>query len=248
MKFKSLIILILAFLAGFISCKRAPLSIGEIITESRELASFKEVHLNDNISMTLVRSDTCYIEITTGKNIIGNITTEVSNNVLTICNTCTLNWIRDYDFELHATLYYKDIKEFIFSSAGALDTKNPYNDTIGTYRFEIDGGSGDVDLLVNHCENFHVVYKYGTSRLNLHGRNNNQFNVYKRSYGILDAQRFQARNVDIENKSAGDCYIWSTDNIKATITNLGDIYYRGEPTHISVEFGEIARGRLIHID
>ena len=245
MKIKPLIIIMLALIACLASCKKAPLSIGEIVTETRDLPNFKEVCLNDDISLSLVRSDTCYIVITTGENIIGNITTEVSGNVLNICNTSTLNWIRPYNFELHATLYYKDIKYLTFSSSGTLDTRNQYNDTTGVYKILIDGGSGDIDLNVKNCKGVYIQYKYGTSTINLHGRGNKYLNVTKRSYGIIDARNFETNYVDIENNSAGDCYIWSRDRIKAEINNLGDIYYRGNPDTISVTYGEFAKGKLL---
>lgn len=245
MKIKLLIILMFAVFASLTSCKKAPLSIGKIVTETRELSDFKEVYLNNDISLTLVRSDTCYITITTGENIIGNITTEINNEVLTISNTSTLNWIRTYDFELHATLYYKDIRNFTFSSSGTLDTRNQYNDTIGSYKFTIDGGSGDIDVSIKHCKDLYIKYKYGTSRMNLHGRGNGYLKITKRSYGILDARNLEMQSVDVDNMSPGDCYIWATQSINAEIYSLGDIYYRGNPSTINCKYGEIARGKLL---
>ena len=248
MKYKLLIILTLGLLTSFTSCKKSPLTIGKIVTETRALPDFKEANVNDNINLTLVRSDTCYIEITTGENIIGNITTEVSNRRLTICNTTTLNWTRPYDYELHATLYYKDIVNFIFASSGTLDTRNNYTGQLPPddfYRFEIDGGSGDVDLNINDCDDFRVVYHYGTSQLNMHGENNKLFVIYKRSYGVIDARNYDAEIVHVTTDSASDCYISASESIEARINNCGDIYYKGDPEDIQVTYGEFAKGRLI---
>lgn len=247
MRNKSLIILVLTLFAAFPSCKKAPLSIGKIVTETRELPDFNEVHLNDNISLSLVRSDTCYIIITTGENLIGNITSEVKNNTLTLCNTNILEWIRSYDYELHATLYYKDITKFIFSSSGTLDTKNQYNDPDfnGLYWFEVEGGSGDVDILLNDCQKLHFLYHGGNSIVTMHGSGNKHLEIDKHSYGIIDARDLQTQYVDIINRSVGDCYIWVTDCLKAKIIRFGNIYYKGEPDSISVTYGEYAHGRLI---
>lgn len=247
MRTKVLIILALTLIATFPSCKKAPLSIGKIVTETRELPNFKEVHLNDDISITLVRSDTCYIEITTGENIIGNIKTEVDGNILTISNTSTLDWIRTYDYELHATLYYKDIRNFIFSSSGTLKTDNQFNapNSAYLYRFEIDGGSGDLDILVNDCSSFVFAYKFGTSRVTLHGLNNDLIEINKKSYGIFDARNFQAKNVDIQSKSPADCFIWATESINAKINHHGNIYYKGDPENIQVTYSEYAEGKLL---
>lgn len=248
---RKIFILTLCLLTSFLSCKKVPLSNGPKVTQTRELPDFNEVHVNDNISISLVRSDTCYIDITTGKNIIDNITTEVNNGILTICNTSTCNWIRPYDFELHATLYFKDIRNFIFSSAGTLDTRNDYTGQINNddfYRFEIDGGSGDVELNINNCNELHLVYQYGTSRLNIHGENNKKLTIYKNSYGIIDASCYDAETVNVTTHSHSDCYISASKCIYAEINSLGNIYYKGEPTEIHCDYGEFSRGRLIHID
>lgn len=250
MRRKLLIILTLCFLASLISCKKAPLNVGPIVCQTRELPDFNEVHINDNISVSLVRSDTCYIEITTGKNIIDNIITEVKDGKLTIGNTTTLDWIRPFDYELHTILYFKDITNLVFSSSGTLNNTNNYTGQLNPgdfYRFEIDGGSGDVELDINNCDDLRIVYQYGISRLNIHGKNNKNLVIYKRSYGLLDAKEYEAQYVSITSISVSDCYINASDYINAEINDLGDIYYKGEPDSISVTYGEYAKGRLIKL-
>lgn len=247
MKHRSLIILTLCFLASFSSCKKALLTVGPIVTQSRELPDFTEVHVNDYINLSLVRSDTCYIEITTGGNIIDNITTKVRNGGLSICNTTTCNWIRPFDYKCEAVLYFKDITDFIFASSGTLKTENNYigQSSSNSYRIEIDGGSGDIDLEINHCDSLYVVYRHGTSQLNLHGENNRFFVIHKRSYGIIDARNYDAEEVRVTTKSASDCYISATESIEATINHFGNIYYKGDPDRISVTYGEFAKGKLL---
>lgn len=248
MKYKLLIIIILSFLAAFSSCKRAPLSVGPIVTQTRELPDFKEVYLNDNINLSLVRSDTCYIVIKTGKNIIDNITNEVHNGSLTISNNTTANWLRPYDYELDVTLYFKEITNFIFSSSGTLKTENYYNGDLNDdeyYRFMVDGGSGDIDLNFSHCKDLRIVYQYGTSRLTIHGDNNKALSVYKRSYGVFDALHYETEKVEITSLANSDSYVNASQILDATINGLGDIYYIGDPDSIQVTYGEFAKGRLI---
>ena len=247
MKNKLLIILALGCLVAFASCKKAPLTIGKTVVETRVLPDFSEVQINDNINLALVHSDTCYIVITTGENIIDNITSEVRDNKLTISNTSTFDWIRPYDYELHATLYYKDITKLVFSSSGTLETTNQFNDPDNDtmYWLEVDGGSGDIDILVNECKNLHFLYQYGTSRVTMHGINNDNIHIDKHSYGIFDARDYQAKYVEVHNRSVGDCYIWATDAINAKIDHLGDIYYKGDPENIQITYGEFAKGNLL---
>jgi hypothetical protein len=245
---KLLIISALCLLAAFTSCKKAPLTVGPTVFQVRELPDFTEVHVNDYINLSLVRSDTCYFEIKTGKNIIDNITTEIRDGVLTICNTTTCNWIHQYNYECDATLYFKDITNFIFASSGTLVTKNSYTGELPSgdfYRFEIHDGSGDIDLNINNCNDLRVIYHRGTSRLDLHGSNNHNFSIYKRSYGIIDARNYDAETVCVTAESPSDCFISASGYIEAVINDLGNIYYKGEPDSISVTYGKYARGRLI---
>ena len=246
---KLLIISALCFLAAFSSCKKAPLTVGPTVFQVRELPDFTEVHVNDYINLSLVRSDTCYIEITTGKNIIDNITTEVNNGILTICNTTTCNWLRPYDYKCEATLYFKDITNFIFAASGTLETANNYTGVFPSpayYRFEVHGGSGDIDLNINNCNDLRVVYQHGTSHLNIHGSNNNGFVIFKRSYGIIDAINYDAEVVHVTTESPSDCFISASSEIEAEINDLGNIYYKGDPDSIQVTYGKYARGRLLH--
>ena len=251
MKRNLLIITLLCFLATIVSCKKAPLTVGPTVTQTRELSDFKELHVFDNINLTLVRSDTCYIEITTGKNIIDNIITDVHDGLLSIRNITTLNWIRPYDYELRATLYFKDITKLVYSSYGSLTTENNFTGILGEgqhYQLEIDDAAGDVDLNINNCNNLHVIYGYGTSRVTIHGDNNNYIYIYKNSYGIIDAQNYDAKLVTITNDARSNCYISAQKEIKAQINHLGNIYYKGDPDSIQVTKGPFAKGELLPLN
>ena len=249
MRHNLLIILTLCLLTAFPSCKRTPLTIGPIVTQTRELDDFSELYLNDNINLSLVRSDTCYIEITTGANIIDNITTEVKDGILTISNITTLNWARPYNYQLDATLYYKDILFLNYTASGTLVSENDFNGVLEDgeyYIIIIDGGSGDIDLNVNDCKRLHIYYKYGTSRLTLHGDNNQTISANKKSYGIFDARNCAAKKVIINSMSSySDCFINATERLDATINGAGNIYYKGDPDTIQVTYGEFAKGRLL---
>lgn len=241
----------LCFLATFSACKKAPLTVGPIVTQTRELSDFNEVRIFDNVKISLIRSDTCYIVITTGKNIIDNITSDISCGVLTLKNTTTLNWIRPYDYETSATLYFKDIKKLVFSASGALTTENNFTGPLNAneyYTIEVDDGCGDIDLNINDCADFRVIYGFGSSRLTLHGENNKNLSIHKKSYGIIDALNYEAQYVDIANHAQTDCYINASGMINARITHLGNIYYKGDPDSIQVTYGEHAIGKLLPLN
>ncbi len=261
MKVKSLIIIILASAACMLSCKKTPLSIGEITTQQRTISTyFDKVKILDNINLTFVKSDCNKVEITTGKNLIDNILTEVNTNdsVLTIKNDNKLDWIRPYDYTLDLKLYYKDINYVLLATSGNVSTENQFNsdtiynphpgDTLTSplmYVFEIDGASGEIDLTLNNCPYLFVNYEYGTCKVVVHGENNQYFRVRHKSYGDLNAIDYQAERVSVTNKSVGDCYVQASERITAAIDKNGNIYYKGEPVSIDCIYGPNATGRLI---
>ncbi len=245
MKITALVLLLMGMVT---SCKKVPLSIGETVIQQRELGTFSHLAVNDDINVTLVRSDSCFIEITAGENIIDNILTEVRNDSLIISNDNKINWIRTYDYRIDATLYFSDIRTLTFGSCGELHTKNQFNAYEDTpYTIKIDGGSGDIFMKFNNCNSLKVNYDYGTSQLNLSGGNNNILNIHKKSYGLIHAEDYVADSVTIVNTSTGDCWVNADEYLHSRIEHLGNIYYKGEPEIIE-EYGEDARGKLIKVE
>ena len=246
MRVKSLILLTLAIAFCMISCKKSPMTIGKTVTISRPLDDFNKIYIHDDVSLTLIKSDSCWIEITTGENLIDNITTKVdpSDSSFSIKNENQLLFLRPYDYTLHATLYFKDIVFLQNASSGYVNTYNQLNGQ-NECQIIIDGASGDMDITVNNCPRLKIKYKFGTSKANFHGVNNRKIYIDKSSYGILDARDCDAEKVTITNWSVGDCYISASETIKSEIYHLGDIYYKGNPEEISEFYGPIARGRLI---
>ena len=86
MKQITIISFILIILLQFTSCKRVPLSTGEMTTEVRQLEHFSKLKLFNNVNVTIMPCDTFMIEISAGKNLIKNITSEVNNDTLIIKN------------------------------------------------------------------------------------------------------------------------------------------------------------------
>lgn len=248
MKHKSLIITLVTILALLSSCKKVPLSVGKTVVQQRELASFSHLTVNDDINVALVRSDSCFIEITAGENIIGNITTEVRNDTLIIRNENEIGWIRTYDYRIDAILHFRDISSLTYRSCGELHTRNQFNAEDTPYLIYIDGGSGDIFMDFNRCSNLKVNYNYGTSQLNLTGNGNRFLDIYKRSYGLIHAENLVADSVSITNAGTGDCWINASRHLHSRIYHLGNIYYKGEPADIIEEYGEEAKGRLIRVE
>lgn len=230
----------------FASCKKAPLTIGKTVVQNRELEPFNTLVINNDVNVMLVKSDSCYIEISAGENIIDNITTVVDDSILTIKNDNKISWIRTYDYRIDATLHFTDISKITSCGCGEIRTKNHFDAEESDYTIEVDGGSGDIFMELNNCDRLDVNYLYGTSQLNLYGENNKHLQIYKLDYGLIHAENYDADSVLITNKSSGDCWVKANEHLKSRIEHLGNVYYKGEP-EIVEEYGEDAKGRLIRL-
>ena len=265
MRVKLLIFCILSFITCMISCKKAPLSIGAITTETRQLDFFDKVKIHDNINLTFVKSDTNYVVITTGNNLIDNILTEINaaDSTLTIKNGNALDWLRPYEYQLNVELHFKDINYVYIATSGTVTTENQFNsDTIYNpypgdtlpdqlkYVFEVDGASGNIDIELNNCPYLYFNYEYGTSNVKIRGNNNGFLKIRKRSFGDVNALDYQAERVTVVSNSLADCHVSVGDRLVTRINNIGNIYYRcnkNEPPLIDNRYGPVAKGKLIKL-
>ena len=150
---KYLIILLVIFAVG---CSKAPLSIGPMTTEMRSVAAFHRLKMHDDIRVRLVRGDSAYIELTAGSNLMKNIITEVNDGTLKIKNENTMDWIRSYDTEIRATVYYTDdIDDIYYESVGGLICVDTMN--VKKMNIEVYDGSRTVDIKVK-CEELMMRY------------------------------------------------------------------------------------------
>ena len=230
------------------SCKKVPLSVGDRITETRGLDAFSKIVINDDINVTLIKADTNYIEISAGKNLIPNITTETHDGKLSITNENTMSWIRTYDHTIDAKLYFKSLNYLTISGSGQINSQCQINDTSDKHlRLCIYHACGDIDLEINGGRSISVDYAQGSSVLKLHGTGNNHIYIGKSSYGVIDITELGVRKATVKNYGSGDCYVSPTDTLTAYIYNLGNIYYKGRPVveeHVEPD----SRGKVERIE
>ncbi|MGN0033660.1 MAG: GIN domain-containing protein [Candidatus Limimorpha sp.] len=244
-----IIFLLLSIVIILPSCKKVPLSVGETITVSRELQGFNKMIINDDVNVTMIKADTNYIEISAGKNLMPNIITETSDGNLVIRNDNAMNWIRTYDYTIDAKLYFKEITDITHSGSGFLKSQNQINDSCNDHiRITILHACGDIDLEINDGSAISIDYTQGTSALKLRGTGNRHIYIGKRSYGIIDISDLGVTKATVKNFSSGDCYVAPSDTLNAYIYNLGNIYYKGNPSEIESYIDPDSRGKLIHIE
>lgn len=244
MKRNILFLVTISLIALVSSCKKSPLTNGKVITETRELSSFNTLYLYDNIDVTLIRSDSYKIEITTGENLMLNIISEVDGKSLILRNDNICNWLRSYDIPHEAKIYYKSgINSIVYESVGNLYSENGISeDTLTRFELKIEDGSGDINLKII-CNDLYISAQKGTNEITLNG-NANYTNISHRGLGPINMLNLPSNKIDVYSYESNDIYIFCKEQLSAEIYDIGDIYYKGNP-EIKSYISPYAKGKLI---
>lgn len=233
-------LLFLAFVSLLLtSCgKEIFFSNGELTDENRQLeGSFKVIEMYDNVNVNLTHrtptqaSGHTFIHLCTGENLLPNISTEIHGDTLTIRNENILNWIRPYDITLDMTVYYDSIQEIIFLSNGNLKTDTlrgylmPDIDTLSHLYLNIEGGSGDIQLLT-HCRRLHTMYNFGTSTLTLKGDARIAYtSTSYNCHGPIDATALETNIHYVYSYGTNNIKVKAYHEVNASNQNNGFVYY-----------------------
>ncbi len=233
-------------LALLFSCKKMPFTNGNMIIETRQLSDFNAIHINDNININMIKSDSSFIEIRAGENLMPNIISEVVDDILIIKNENIGNLFRDKNNSISADIYYKsNINNIYYHSIGDLHSEDYINDdSLSCFNFELNDGSGDIDIKVK-CSRFNLEVYGGSSSLNVNGRCDT-IDIYRKGLGIIHLENMHTKVADIMLFSGNDIYVNCSDSLYARIYDFGNIYYKGQPK-IKSYISPDALGRIISI-
>lgn len=244
---KNLIIIIIVGFVSFSSCKKGTFpdcfyATGDITTQSREIEKFSKIILRNNVNLILEKSNTNNIVVEAGTNLISNISTLVNENgVLEIKNDNNCNWIRSFDKPINVYLKYTNIDTIEYQSIGDVTTKNALiTDTLWLAAYE---GAGEININVD-VKTLHCALHYGTLDIIIKGKSGLSY-VYSASFGLVNLIELESKFVYANNKSSNDVYLKANSHLGATIENIGNIYYAGNPK--TVTFDKIGTGELIHL-
>ncbi len=245
---KKLLWILTLALASFTSCKKGAItdcfySTGKMSTEDRSIDNFNSILLQDNVNLILIKSENNSIKVEAGSNLINKIKTEVSENgVLVIKNDNNCNWIRSYESPVNVYLNYIDIDSIEYRSIGDINTV----DTLltDTLWLSVNEGAGQINLELNVLRLYCALH-YGTADIVLGGISGLSF-VYSASFGLIDMINLESNFMYVNNRSSNDIYLTAKTHLGATIENIGNIYYAGNPLTVNLE--RTGSGELIKID
>ena len=229
------------------SCKKSSVSdcfnsTGPLTTIERPITGFHTLILKDNINLVLVSSNTNYLTIEAGNNLLPKIITEVSDSVLTIQNNNSCNWVRNYNSPITAYLNFTKLDTIEYRSIGNINSTDTVH--IENLMINVTEGAGEISFIVNasvlHC-NIH----YGTADIKMKGKSNVCY-IYSASFGLINNLELSTDFVYLNNRSSNDVYVKANKVLGVTIENIGNVFYKGNPYDISLN--QTGTGQLIKLE
>ncbi len=233
MKKQVFFIIIALVVAGYGCKKTAPLdcfkSTGRVVEESRNTGYFNRIFLYDNVNLHLKQGNTAAVTVKAGKNLLKKIITETpGDSSLIIANRNRCNFVRSYTDSVDVYVTFTDLYDIEYHSVGTVDNTDTL--FLDSLQINVREGGGNIKLCVNTFELFTNLHN-GTATLSCKGRTGLLF-VYSGEFGLIDNRNLEAHMVYLRSKSSNDVYIRSDYTVSATIMNIGNVWYYGNPTVI----------------
>lgn len=244
-KMKRLIILIIPVIAIlFTHCAKdnagCITSTGKIIIQDRTGPAYHYVEVYNNINLILTQDSTnTGVKVEAGENIIDGISTEFNDGKLILRNNNSCNWVRSFDIPINVYLNFTRLDTLIFAAAGNVTCTNEW--TSDSLFFNVIEGGGHANLKVNSFKTFLYV-TYGTVTVNITGTSQVTF-ISSHGYGPVHAEDLHSKFTYMNTSSPNDVYLNATVELSAKITNIGNVYYSGDPPVVHTEI--LGGGKLI---
>jgi len=237
--------ILLSIMLLFTSCLRHLICIdgdGHIATEVRSIREFVEIENFTEFDIVYTRSDTFGLAVTADRNLLDNISTEISGSVLEIetepGNSC-FNFTRRPVINVSSP-YLSSIRLFgsgsfiademegsevtvKISGSGDIEVERIYCDDLTVYV----SGSGDIDLFYTECSGSDVFIS-GSGDIFIEGVCDHA--GYKISgSGNLRADSFITNTASVTISGSGDAFTHVLEKLRGSISGSGLIYVKGDP-------------------
>lgn len=214
-------------------------STGPMTRETRILANFTRIDLNDNINLTIRTDTTCFAVVEAGENLLDGIITEVANGTLYLRNDNRCNWVRNFRKPVNVIVGMgqpERISYYGYGDVQCLDTLRAHD-----FTFDCWNGSGSIRLLISTDRSYLNIH-IGRADLEAAGRSNVSF-VYLNDVAVIDNRNLSSDLCYLRTKSTGDCRVRVARELEATIEYSGNVLYSGNPDRVQKQGN--GTGRII---
>ncbi len=207
------------------------LDAGEETTISRELDNFNTVCVNDIFALKLVQDTINKIEITTGENLVDQISTKISDTTLCIDNENMMRWSRDYE-DVKLRLHLRNLRKLRLNAPCDVTTAN----AISSYKIDVwnIANAGTIEMQVETVVFYFVNSSTSTGDFHFSGTTRIA-GCWIRGSGHYNSMELMSEFTNIHQSSIADAYVYSGNALNVWIDSKANLYYTGEPDTIIVE-------------
>lgn len=201
---------------------------GSIEREVRIVDDFTQIELNQGVNLILTQSTSTSVMVEAGKNLLGKITTIVDQGTLVIKNNNTCNWTRTYKKDINLYLNVAQLWNINHKGYGKISTTNTL--TSSNWRIDVTG-NGDVELDINATSFYSGLYGSGTFTMT---GDVGDYGLWVSGNAWVECKSVTADTVFITSGSSGDAYVNAEHKFKGVISNIGNVYYSGNPSDVTL--------------
>jgi hypothetical protein len=215
-------------------------STGPMRAEERSVALFTAIDLDDRVDVIFEQRPAGSLVVEAGRNLLGQVTTEVEGSTLTLRSDMRCNWVRSFKPRITVHVPVTGIGKITVRGTGNITC----TDTLiaSVLLFEQWGGQGSATLLVK-VDRLDAALHTGAGDITLLGRCTGSANLFSGLMAPIDARALQANDVNVNNSGVSDIRCRVAGHLDVGINGVGNVYYSGEPTGITTQI--TGTGQLI---
>jgi len=200
-------------------------------TEQRNLPEFNSILLKALGNVVVSRGGEQSVTVTSNRDIVASILTEVNNGelVISIKETFPL-WLLSFP-NIEIRVVMKDIRRLKVAGVGKLRSEQPLEaDTLEV----LNTGVGGIHLQVK--ANKLVTKLKGVGEIELEGETT-EHEVEISGTGKVNAYRLVSKNAVVSSSGIGECLVHVTEKLSVDSSGIGKVKYRGAPVVQSKQSG-----------
>lgn len=193
---------LIALLVIFAGCKEDFRSRGPITSEKRELNEFTVISSNAMAEVIIVYDSARYVSVTTNKNLLPQVTTEVDGKELQISVKKGFSSISNLDAKVE--VHTPDLSQINLNGVGSIQTQGNFNFNHVSLNLQ---GVGGINLS-------------GTARV---------LRIKNEGTGSIDVSQLKADSVYATTAGIGSINCYAATYLNASVRGIGSISYKGNP-------------------
>ncbi len=230
---RSIILVILSFLM-LICCKksnerRCVKSSGKNQSNTINDIDVSSIEVNDNISLILVNDSLNQLEIIGGEHLLEYISNEIFDHKLTLSNNNKCNFLRKKD-SITVIYHFTHLDTLLINGFGNIYSEDTIKNDIYIYAEE---SFSSIDLTFDN-QNTTIIGQIGSIEAVLHGSCSNLY-MYSNGAGKMDARDLFCKNAHGHSQSLGDFYLNAIEYLNIELRSAGNFYiYNSENAILNI--------------